>query len=138
VAHGLDACVAAGQSGPVIMLSGEADLTSAAELSALIGAQLSDGIQKLTIDMSGLRFADAASIRTLALAASTLKERGGSLVLLSPQPPVARIMMLLGADQMVTIQDQSQGKPQSDGRAGCSHAGAINRPPGDLDPGIVR
>jgi anti-anti-sigma factor len=103
MAHGtLEASVAAGVSGPVIMLSGEADLTSAAELSALISAQL-DGAQELTIDMSGLRYADSASIRTLVLAARTLGERGGSLVLLRPQVAVARILTLMGADQILTI-----------------------------------
>jgi len=99
----LQASVAAGPSGPVMMLSGEADLTTVAELSALISAQLSDGTQQLTIDMSGLRYADSASIRTLVLAARTLKQRGGSLMLLQPQPPVARILTLLGADQMLTV-----------------------------------
>jgi hypothetical protein len=39
----LRASVAAGVSGPVIVLSGEADLTSAGQLSALITAQLSKG-----------------------------------------------------------------------------------------------
>jgi anti-sigma B factor antagonist len=98
----LKASVAAGPSGPVMILSGEADLTTVGELSALISAQL-DGTQQLTIDMSGLRYADSASIRTLVLAARTLKERGGRLVLLQPQPPVARILSLLGADQMLTV-----------------------------------
>ena len=98
----LKASVAAGPSGPVMVLSGEADLTSVGELSALISAQL-DGTQQLTIDMSGLRYADSASIRTLVLAARTLNKRGGSLVLLHPQPPVARILTLLGADQMLTV-----------------------------------
>jgi anti-sigma B factor antagonist len=99
----LKVSVAAGPSGPVMMLSGEADLTNVAELSALISAQLSDGTEQLTIDMSGLRYADSASIRTLVLAARTLEQRGGSLVLLHPQPPVARILTLLGADQMLTV-----------------------------------
>jgi stage II sporulation protein AA (anti-sigma F factor antagonist) len=99
----LRASVAAGPAGPVIMLSGEADLTNVAELSALISAQLPDGTRQLTIDMSGLRYADSASIRTLVLAARTLKQRGGSLVLLHPQQPVARILTLLGADQMLTV-----------------------------------
>ena len=117
--HGLlEASVVAGPSGPIITLSGEADLTNAAELSALIRAQLSDGTQELTIDMSGLRYADSASIRTLVLAARTLQERGSSLVLLRPQPTVARILTLLGADQIFTILGQTQGKPQPDGRAG--------------------
>ena len=71
----LTAWVAAGESGPVIVLSGEADLTCAGQLSALITAQLAGGTRQLTIDVSELRFADSASIRTLALAARTRRVR---------------------------------------------------------------
>jgi anti-sigma B factor antagonist len=95
--------VAAGRSGPVITLSGEADLTSVAQLSALFDAQLSDGTQHLIIDVSGLRFADSAVIQTLIRAAKSLKKRDGSLVLLYPRRPVARMLELTGAGQMFTI-----------------------------------
>lgn len=57
----------------MITLSGEADLTSAAQLSALIAVQLSGGTRHLTIDASGLSFADSATVRALVLAARTLK-----------------------------------------------------------------
>ncbi len=90
----------------VITLSGEADLTSAAQLCALISAQLSGQTRDMTVDVSGLRFADSASIRILMLGAKTLKERGGSLILHHPQPAVARVLTLLGADQMFTILSQ--------------------------------
>lgn len=103
----LQASVAAGESGPVIVLAGEADLTCADRLDALITGQLAGGTRQLTIDVSGLRFADSASIRTLVLAARTLTERGGSLVLLDPQKAVARVLALLGADQMVTIRGKA-------------------------------
>jgi anti-sigma B factor antagonist len=99
----LEASVAAGQSGPVITLSGEADLTSVAQLGALLSAQLSDGPRELTIDVSGLRFADSATIRTLVLAAKTLKEQDGSLVLLHPQRPVIKVLELTGAGRMFTL-----------------------------------
>jgi anti-anti-sigma factor len=115
----MQARVVAGPSGPVIVLSGEADLTSAPELNALISAQLSDGPRELTIDVSGLRYADSASIRTLVLAARTLREQGGSLILLRPQPSVARILTLLGADQMLTVLGPDECKPRSDEEAGC-------------------
>jgi anti-anti-sigma factor len=114
----LRASVAAGVSGPVVILSGETDLTSTGQLSALITAQLSGGTRQLTVDVSGLRFADTASIRTLVLAARTLKERGGSLVLLRPQPTLARMLDLLGAAQMFTIRGETYGKPGSEDRAG--------------------
>jgi anti-sigma B factor antagonist len=99
----LEAWVEAGESGPVVMLAGEADMVGAGQLDALITRQLAGGTWQLTIDVSGLRFADSAAIRVLALAARTLTERGGSLVLLDPQPSVARVLALLGVDQMLTI-----------------------------------
>jgi len=49
------------------MLAGEADLTCAGQLSALIIGQLFGGTRHLTIDVPGLRFADSASVRTLVL-----------------------------------------------------------------------
>ena len=114
----LRASVAAGVSGPVVILSGETDLTSAGQLSALITAQLSGGTRQLTVDVSGLRFADTASIRTLVLAAKTLKERGGSLILLRPQQTMARVLDLLGAAQIFTIRGETHGEPGSEDRAG--------------------
>ena len=107
----LSASVAAGESGPVLTLAGEADLTCAAELAELVAAQLVGETRQLTIDVSGLRFADSASIRVLVLAARTLTERGGSLVLLDPQRPVARVLALLCADQMVTIRGTTAAAP---------------------------
>jgi hypothetical protein len=55
--------VAAGESGPVIVLSDEADLTAVAQLSELVTGQLSGGTLYLMIDAAGLRCADSASIR---------------------------------------------------------------------------
>jgi anti-anti-sigma factor len=104
----LEAWVEDGESGPVVMLSGEADLTGAARLDALIAGQLATGTWQLTVDVSGLRFADSASIRVLALAARTLTKRGGSLVLLDPQPAIAKVLTLLGVDQLLTIRGKAQ------------------------------
>lgn len=127
----LEASVQAGESGPVIVLAGEADLTCTEQFAALIAAQLAEGTRLLTIDVSGLRFADSASIRTLALAARTLSERGGSLVLLDPQRPVARVLALLGVDQMVTIQGKTPAMQQM-------QASEQREPHGQLAPGRTR
>jgi anti-sigma B factor antagonist len=114
----LEAAVAAGRSGPVITLTGETDLASVAELSALLSGQLAGGTRELTIDASGLRFADTASIRALMLAARTLNERGGRLVLLHPQQPVATMLELLGADDMFTIVRETPGQPEPEASPG--------------------
>lgn len=100
----LKASVAAGESGSVVMLSGEADLASAGQLSDLLTAQLAGGVQRLMVDVSGLRFADSASVRALLLAGKTLRERGGVLILARPQRAVARMLELMGVDQLLVVQ----------------------------------
>jgi len=85
----LEISVAAGESGPVLTLSGEADLTTVAELTDVLSVQLAAGARHLTADLSRLRFADSAVIRELVLADRRLKDRGGRLVLAHPQPMVA-------------------------------------------------
>ncbi len=119
VLHGLlTASVADGASGPVIVLSGEADVASVGQLGALITAQVSRGTRQLTIDVSGLRFADSATISTLVLAARTLRQRGGNMVLLRPQHAVARILALTGAEQMFTIREEIHGEPEQESEVG--------------------
>src|SRR5581483_904272 len=80
----LDISVAVGESGPVLTLAGEADLTTAVELSGALTAQLASGARHLVVDIAALRFADSASLRALALTAQALRERGGDMVLLRP------------------------------------------------------
>jgi len=99
----LRASVAAGESGPVIMLSGEADIASAVQLTALISGQLNAGALHLTINASGLSYVDSMAVQVLVVAAKILRARGGGLVLFRPQRQVARTLTLMGADQMITI-----------------------------------
>ena len=108
----LRASVSAGESGPVITLSGETDLTTVAELSELLTAQLADGTRYLVIDAAGLGFADSASVRVLVLAARTLRQRGGGLVLLRPQRALTRMLEITGADQMITIHGATEARPE--------------------------
>jgi stage II sporulation protein AA (anti-sigma F factor antagonist) len=108
----LRASVSAGESGPVITLSGGTDLATVAELSELVTTQLSGGTLHLTIDASGLGFADSVSVRVLVLAARTLRQRGGSLVLLRPQQVLVRMLEIMGADQMITIRGETEARPE--------------------------
>jgi anti-sigma B factor antagonist len=111
------ASVSAGESGPVITLSGEVDLSTITELSDLINAQLAGGTVHLTIDVSGMSFADSASMRVLMLAAMTLRKRGGGLVLLRPRPALARLLDIMDAGQVITVQGQAGVIPEPSGDA---------------------
>ncbi len=99
----LEITVGAGESGPVVKLSGECDVSVAGQLSDALDAQLASGARHLTVDLSGLRFADSASIRVLVRTHQVLKERGGTLELAFPQATVSRVLSLLGVDQVLPV-----------------------------------
>lgn len=105
--------MAAGEAGPVIVLSGEADMISTPQLTALLGDQLNRRALHLTIDASSLNRVDSMSGQVLVTVAKTLRARGGSLVLLHPQIPVTRMLTLMGADQVITIRGAAEAEPES-------------------------
>jgi len=105
----LAAWVRPGASGPVVMLSGEADMRSSGELVELLVSQLAGGARRLTVDVSGLSFADSAAVRALIMAAKVFRERGGTLVLLRPQRAVAKALNLFGANQLITVREPDGG-----------------------------
>jgi anti-anti-sigma factor len=61
----LRASASAGADGPIVALSGEADATTATELRETLATQLRTGARLLTVDASGLKFLDSASLRVL-------------------------------------------------------------------------
>ena len=100
----LSVTVTAGEAGPVMILAGEADLTTADQLMDVISGQVGSGATYLTIDVAGLSFADSKALAILAATGRSLKQLGGRLVLLRPQETVLGMLTLLGVDQLVTIQ----------------------------------
>jgi anti-anti-sigma factor len=95
----------AGADGPVVALSGEADATMAAELRETLATQLDTGTRLVTVDASGLSFLDSASLRVLILAARALRGRHGRLVFARPQPLVARLLEITGADRLLDVRE---------------------------------
>lgn len=116
-----------GQYGPVLALSGEADLTTLEQLNSALDAQIRTGAHFLTVDLSGLGYADSSSITALVRAARTLRDQGGELQLLHPQPTVARILSLTGVDQAVPVRDESVPS------TGCDASGLGTRAGLDAD-----
>lgn len=100
-----------GEGGPLLLLSGEADLTTLGQLTSALDAQVDDGAVRLTVDLSGLTYADSASITALVRAGRALRVKGGELELLHPQPAVARILSLTGVDQLVVVRGEWQPGP---------------------------
>ena len=118
------ATVTVAESGPVVVLTGEADMGSTGELVEYLVSQASGETPRLAVDVSGLSFADPAAVRALARAAKVLKERGGALVLLRPQRAVAKVLSLLGADQLIATAGRPAGAAALEGTASRDLAAA--------------
>jgi anti-anti-sigma factor len=101
----LKASASDGADGPVVVLSGEADATTAGLLREIMTTQLNTGARLVTVDASGLSFLDSTSLRVLVLAARALHGRHGTLVLAHPQPVVARMLEITGADRLLEVQE---------------------------------
>jgi anti-sigma B factor antagonist len=95
----------AGADGPIVVLSGQADATTLPLLREVLAEQLEAGARLLTVDASGLSFLDSASMRVLILAARALRGRHGRLVLARPQPVVARLLEITGADRLLDVRE---------------------------------
>ena len=115
----LEVSVAAGASGPVLVLAGEADVTSITRLDEVLTARISGQAVQLTTDATNLRYADSVSVTTLVMAAMEVRTRNGSVTLLNPQPAVARILDVLRAGEMFCIRRRAARDP-SDTSAGGS------------------
>ena len=98
----------AGADGPVVALSGEADLTTTEMLREVLATQLGTGARLVTVDASELSFLDSASLRVLVLAARALQARHGTLVFACPQPLVARLLEITGADRLLDVQESAE------------------------------
>jgi anti-anti-sigma factor len=87
----------------VVHLAGEADLTSTPLRDAL-ATEIAVSPRLLLVDMSDLAFIDSAATQMIVSAYQVLRdEEGGILALVSPRPPVARVLSLLGVDQVISV-----------------------------------
>ena len=100
-----------GEDGPVVVLCGEADATTAASLREMLAKLLETGVRLVTVDASGLSFLDSASLRVLVLAARALQGRHGTLVFARPQPLVVRLLEITGADSLLDVRELAVGVP---------------------------
>jgi anti-anti-sigma factor len=103
----LEVSAETGNLGPVIVLAGDADGSSATQLNRVLAAQLSGRTTHLTIDATNLRSVDPATAQTLMLAALIVMVQGGSTVLVNPQEPVLKMLSHSRVTEMFSIQDRT-------------------------------
>jgi anti-anti-sigma factor len=93
----------AGQDGPVIRLTGEADITTKPILRGALDAAITSGARWVTLDAAGLAFLDSSCLHLVLEANRALRHKHGGLTVAGPQPVVARILEITGADQLLQV-----------------------------------
>jgi anti-sigma B factor antagonist len=84
---------------PVVIVSGDLDLSNADALDATVASVAADRPERLIFDLSGLRFMDSAGIAVLLRAASMVN----AVHLRNPSPAVLRVVELTGLTNVLSI-----------------------------------
>jgi anti-sigma B factor antagonist len=91
-----------GGSRTVVRLAGEADATTGA-LREVLAAEAAKRPGLLLVDMSGLTFIDSSALSVVLRLHRDLRGSASAVALISPSAAVARVLELLGADQLIPI-----------------------------------
>ncbi|WP_435971719.1 STAS domain-containing protein [Streptomyces sp. Qhu_M48] len=90
-------------TGPVLEITGELDHATAPELRKAVGGLTIAPGRLLVLDLAGLAFCDSSGISALLSARSLTVEQGGAIALAAVPANTARILGLVGLDQVFTI-----------------------------------
>jgi anti-anti-sigma factor len=85
--------VSGGDSYIVVTLAGESDVYTYDQLRGTLEAEAA----------KGLEFMDSTGVQVLLDIRVMMNSRGGKLVLARPQNTVARVLNLVGADQLIPV-----------------------------------
>ena len=87
----------------LVELVGEADVTNSDALREVLDAEVAKQPRTLIIDLSALRFMDSSALHVVLRANRAMDRQGGVVALASPRDPVAKMLRLTAADQLIPV-----------------------------------
>jgi anti-anti-sigma factor len=87
----------------IITMPDEIDLTNSGDLDERLAAVIAQSPETVTVDLTATTFCDSAGINVLARARELAAANGGELRIAIGRSPVARILELIGLDQIVPV-----------------------------------
>ena len=84
-------------------LAGRLDAASAPALQAALEEALADGETRLLVELSAIEFLDSTGLGILVGGLKAARKAGGDLRLVSPSPPVARLLRLTTLDRVFRV-----------------------------------
>jgi anti-anti-sigma factor len=95
--------VKTGPAHVLVTLAGNCDASTGLQFRDGLATEVARGAQRLIVDLSAVGFMDSEAVHVLLDLKAVLTGWGGSLVLVNPQPIVARVLNLMGADEVIPI-----------------------------------
>jgi anti-anti-sigma factor len=92
-------------SGTVIDIAGELDMSNADHLSAAVTAELDKGPERVVLDLAELTFCDSLGLRTLLLLSRNAQAQQTFLALRNPSPFFTRMLQITGVESALNITD---------------------------------
>lgn len=110
-----------GESGAVVLLSGELDASTSGLLYEQLAELTRDGIVHVTLDLSALEFMDSTGLSVVITEHKRTTASGGELVIVSPQSQVIRMFEITGLTEILHIrEDDGCGSEETAGEVGVS------------------
>ena len=78
-------------------------MTNSDALREILDAEVAKQPRTMIIDLSGLRFMDSSALHVILRANRVMDRQGGVLALASPREPVAKMLRLTAADQLIPV-----------------------------------
>lgn len=91
------------QSVSVMKVKGQVDSETAPELDRALSKLLTDGRNKIVLDMAGMEFMSSAGLRALVKALKEAQGSGGDVRLASVSESVRGILLTVGMTQMFKL-----------------------------------
>ncbi|HEX2054044.1 MAG TPA: STAS domain-containing protein [Actinomycetota bacterium] len=93
----------------VLKLNGEVDVYTCSMLREAVNQAVADGRYLIAVDVQAVDFMDSSGLGVIVGAHKRLRGHDGSLILVSPNKQMRRILSLTGLDQILTVR-QSVGE----------------------------
>ena len=87
----------------IAMVAGDLDIATTPELRERLFAVLGLAGRLLVIDLSGVSFCDAGALAVLIGTQRRARQRGITVRLAAPSPPMAKLLRITGLDRSFTI-----------------------------------
>jgi anti-anti-sigma factor len=96
-----------------VSVHGDLDVSTAAALWSVLQRHLTAGRRYLRVDLSAVKFIDAAAVTAIVEVHHEALYRRGTLVLVGVTAPVAKVLALTGVNETLFVAGPSASQPQA-------------------------